>query len=219
MQGLQKTNLGTSLAVFQYLQTLSTKVNSDYFEVLRQKYSEPKIEAMNDAELLGKTAECLLNIHIITGWVLPDDKNYIKILTEQLLFKLKEDFYMLNFSEISFAFRKSVGKKDWGKNMNLELICAVLGEYSIERSVISFEEEKINSKPEQKVYTDEEMLNQRREEIEKAFQAMKKGYYPILHIYFKEVLLTDKLIGVEETIGEFFVRILNSNIENIYEKE
>ncbi len=171
---------------------------------------------MNDAELLAKTAECLLNIHVITGWVLPDDKNYIKVLTEQLCLKLKEDFYMLNFTEIKFAFRKAAGKKDWGKNMNLELVSSVLGEYCLNRSLVSFEEEKVVTVPEQKLYSDEEITNQRREEIEKAFQSMKKGYYPIVHIYFKEVLLNDELIGEKETIGEFFVRKLNSNTENIY---
>lgn len=175
---------------------------------------------MVDAELLGRTAECLLNIHIITGWVLPDDGNYIKILTEQLFLKLKEDFFMLNFSEISYAFRRSVGKKDWGKNMNLELVCSVLGEYSIDRIKISDEEEKINLWPkEQKVYSDEEILNQRRAEIETAFQAMRKGNYPLLHSYFKKVLVEDELMPEEETIGEFFVRRINSPIEKIYEKE
>lgn len=201
------------------MQTLSTKVSNEHLEVLKHKYAEPKIESMNDAELLGRTAECLLNIHIITGWVLPDDKNYIKILTEQFLLKLKEDFYMLNFPEISFAFRKESGKKDWGKNMNLELISTVLGSYCADRSVISLEEEKINTVLEHKIYDDDEILNQRREEIEKTFQAMKKGYYPLLHGYFKEVLFNDELISEEETIGEFFVRKLNSGIENIYQKE
>lgn len=194
-------------------------MDKEYLEVLKLKYSERKIESMNDAELLGKTAECLLHIHIITGWNLPDDKNYIKILTEQLFQKLKEDFYMLNFSEIYFAFRKSVGKQDWGKNTNLELVCGVLCAYCAERSIISFEEEKINNVPEQEVYTDEQILNQRREEIEKSYQAMKKGYYPLLHIYFKDVLLSDELIHEKETLGEFFVRKLNSQTEHIYEKE
>lgn len=185
-------------------------------EVLKHKYLEQRIESLNDLEMLTKTAECLLNIHIITGWVLPDDENYIRILTEQLFQKLKEDFYMLNFSEISYAFRKSVGKIDWGKNMNLELICTVLGEYSLNRAVVSVEEEKVNLTPEQKIYTDDEILNGRRAEIEIAFQAMKKGKYPLLHSYFKEVLLNDEMVQEEETLGEFFVRKLNSNTENIY---
>ena len=74
---------------------------------------------MNDAELLTKVAECLSRIHIITGWNLPDDRNYTKGLTEEFILKLKEDFFMLNFSEILYAFRKNgLGIKDWGKNMN-----------------------------------------------------------------------------------------------------
>lgn len=193
-------------------------MSSEQWEVVKQKYAEPLIKNMNDAELLGRTAECLLHIHIITGWNLPDDKNYIKILTEQLFQKLKEDFNMLNFAEIHFAFRKAVGKKDWGKNTNLELICGVLWEYSVERLAVSCEEEKINTVPTQKIYTDEEILNQRREEIENSFLAMKKGFYPLLHSYFKQVLVDDELMTEEETIGEFFVRRINSQTENIYTK-
>jgi len=192
-------------------------MDNEYLEVLKNKYAERTIRNLNDAELLADTAKCLLNIHVITGWSLPDDKDYIKVLTEQLCLKLKEDFYMLNFSEINFAFRKAVGKQDWGKCMNLELVSSVLGAYCYERSKISFEEEKVITVPEQKLYSDEEILNQRREEIEKAFQAMKKGYYPLLHSYFWQVLYDDDLLKNNiETIGEFFVRKLNSNTENIY---
>lgn len=194
-------------------------MDNSHIEVLKQKYAEPKIETMGDAELLGRTAECLLHIHVCTGWVLPDDKSYIKILTEQLFQKLREDFSMMNFTEIYYAFRKAVGTKDWGKNTNLELICGVLSSYCLNRSIVSFEEEKINTVPEQIIYTDENILNQRREEIEKSFQAMKKGYYPLLHSYFKQVLLDDELMIDEETIGEFFVRKLNSGIQNIYLKD
>ena len=195
-------------------------MDKEHLDVLRFKYTETIIEKMEDPELLSKTAECLLHIHVITGWTLPDDKNYIKVLTEQLCLKLKEDFYMLNFTEIKYAFRKSVGKKDWGKNMNLELICMVLGEYCSDRLMISREEEKLVTAPaEQKIYTDEEILNDRREEIEKAFQAMRKGYCPILHSYFWQVLYDDDLLKNNiETVGEFFVRKLNSNTENIYVK-
>jgi hypothetical protein len=194
-------------------------MGNDHLEVLKNKYSEPTIDKMNDAELLANTADCLLNIHVITGWTLPDDKNYIKVLIEQLCLKLKEDFYMLNFSEIKYAFRQAVGKQDWGKNMNLELVCTVLGNYSYERSIVSFEEEKINNKPVQIVYTDEEINNQRRGEIENSFQAMKNGYYPLLHSYFKPILVSDELMNEEETIGEFFVRKLNTNAENIYVRQ
>ena len=208
-----------NLAVSQYLQKLSTKVDSEHLQVLQQKYAAPQIKDLADAELLAKTAECLLHIHVITGWSLPDDKSYIKVLTEQLFQKLKEDFYMLNFSEIYFAFRKAVGKQDWGKNTNLELICAVLSSYCFDRSIVSFEEEKINSKPEQRIYSDEEILNQRRAEIEKAFQAMKRGHYPIIHIYFESILVKDGFMEEGVTAAEFFVYALGMSYEHLYVKE
>lgn len=212
--------MGTNQEVSQYLQRLSTKINDEFnLEVLKNKYAESKIENLSDVELLTKTAQCLLNIHVVTGWNLPDDKDYIKILTEQFLNKLKEDFHMLNFSEIYFAFRKAVGKKDWGKNINLELICSVLGAYCVDRSIVSFEEEKINSMPEtMKIYTDEEILNERRGEIEFAFQAMKRGKLPLIHIYFEKVLKEDGLFIEGENVSEFFVRKLNNQSENIYKR-
>lgn len=206
----------------EYLQKLSEKLSKDDIQVIEKKYAEKQIEQMDDTELLTKVAECLLRIHIITGWNLPDDKNYIQALTEEFMLKLKEDFFMMNFIEVVYAFRKNgLGIKDWGKNMNLDLVCNVLGVYCEERTRLSMEEESLALKknpPVQKIYTDEEILNQRRGHIEIAYQAMRSGNYPILHIYFPEVLHMDGLIprSTDEAMNEFFVDALGKGIENIY---
>lgn len=193
-------------------------------QVIQHKYAGKRIGEMQDTELLTKVAECLLRIHIITGWNLPDDKVYVQTLTEELLIKLKDSFYMLNFSEIVFAFRKNgLGIKDWGKNMNLDLICNVLGVYCEDRLRLSLEEERIASIKEavQVIYTDEQILNQRRGHIEAAFQCMKTGRIPVMHIYFPEVLHMDGLItrAVDEAMTEFFVKALSDGRQNIYVKE
>lgn len=172
---------------------------------------------MTGPELTSKAAQCLLRVHVITGWNLPDDQNYIQLLTEEFCKKLQEDFETFNFCEIVYAFRKSVGIKDWGKNMNLELVCQVLSSYSLEHSRVSLEEEKL-IQPVQKIYSDEEILNERRSHIELAFQAMRKGKLPILHDYFIEVLTGDSYLNPEETIQEFFVRKLGTT-ESLYKKE
>ncbi len=100
-----------------------------------------------------------------------------------------ENFSCLYFSNIMNAYR------DWAKQ---------------EIKYVSRET------PEQKVYTDEEILNQRRGEIETFYQALRKGYLPILHIYFEEVLIKDNLLNEGENVEQFFVRKLNSQAENIY---
>jgi|SRR5665213_778156 len=80
--------------------------------------------------------------------------------------------------------------------------------------------------PAQKIYTDKEILNQRRGEIESAYQAIRTGHTPIIHVYFWEVLAYDELESTEdsifyikkESVEDFFVRKINSGAENIYTK-
>lgn len=179
---------------------------------------------MNDAEILTNVAEVLLRIHVITGWSLPNDEAYMKILVEEFMLKLKEDFDCLNFVEVVYAFRKNgLGIKDWGKNMNLDIVCNVLSFYSDERITASFEEEKISGSKELKqvLYTDEEINNQRRGHIEAAYQCMRNGRVPVMHIYFPEVLHMDGLISrqTDEAMTEFFVERLSSSANNIYINE
>ena len=82
-----------------------------------------------------------------------------------------------------------------------------------------------DTKKVQKIYSDEEILNQRRGQIESAYQAIRSGHLPILHNYFFEVLYADELLAwnkscagelCNETVEEFFVRKINSGAENIY---
>lgn len=202
------------------MQTLSTKIGSEDVAILEKKYSDTPISKMTDPEILTKAAECILRIHVITGWNLPDDKAYIQVLTEEFVLKLKEDFYMLNFSEITFAIRRASGKKDWGKNMNLELISTVLGEYCHERERLSSEEERFLPPPEQKILTSDQLDDLTRKDIQLAFKCMKNGRIPIItEESFIEVLTKDNLLKEGENISDFFVRALGSGQEDIYVKD
>lgn len=185
-------------------------------KIIKYKYSGPQIKNIHETELLEKVMLLLLNINIITGWVLPTNE-YLGPLINQFLKKLQENYEMLNFEEIEFAIRNSgTIIKDWGKEMNLALIDEVLVPYSFQRFELSKIEEKIkNPEPIQKIYTDEEILNIRRGEIEQAFQALKKGGMPIIHVYFHEVLKQDGFIIEGLTIDEFFVKALGT-FENLY---
>lgn len=189
-------------------------------KLIRLKYAAPQIDSLNDPEIKKWSMALLLKIHIITGWVIPGSQ-LMNILVDQFEKKLMEDYHLLNTEEIEYAFRKGgTVIKDWGKDMNLNLIDQVLVPYVENRLQASANEEKRKSRPPpQKIYTDAEILNERRSQIEQAFQAMRKGFYPILHSYYQEVLTGDELLKEGETLADFFVRKLNSNTQNIYQAE
>lgn len=205
--------------VSEYLCKLSTRIPSDLMTIVQQKYISLPISKMDNAEILTRAAEALTRIHVITGWNLPNDKGFIKILIDELVTKLKADFYMMNFDEVIFAFRKyGVGVIDWGKNMNLDLICTVLGKYCHDREQASFYEEQKASQPEQKVYTDDELLDMQRGWIEQAYQAMRKGYIPLIYDCFPEILVKDGFIKEPEEMNQFFVLCLGRDVKNLYTK-
>lgn len=189
--------------------------------IIQKKYAAKQIRQMNDQELSLWPKALLLKIHVITGWVIPAS-DLLNILIDQFQKKLIEDYGNLNTEEVEYAFRKSgTVIKDWGKEMNLNLIDQVLIPYLQERIEASANEEKGKHPPVQKIMTEEEITNERRGHIESAFQAMKDGRLPIMHIYFPEVLHMDGLIPAanEEAMTEFFVEALGKGRENIYIKE
>lgn len=186
------------------------------------KYSDTPIAMMADVELRTRLLKVLKRIHVITGWNLPQDQEYTGLLLDELHAKLKESFDMLNLREIVAAFRENgIGVKDWGKNMNLDLVCNVLGVYCEKRARLSLEEERLQNPPEQKLYNEDQILNERRGHIEMAFRGMKRGHIPVMYEYFPEVLHHDGFIAeaTEEKMNEFFVQALNTGRENIYEQE
>jgi hypothetical protein len=174
---------------------------------------------MNHVETGTWAKALLLKIHVITGWVIPGNE-LLNILVDQFEKKLKEDYGHFNVEEIEYAFRKhGTAVKDWGKQMNLSLIDEVLIPYLHIRHEASENERKRNFRaPEQRIFTDEEIQNERREHIELAFQAMKAGKMPIIHVYFAEVLEADGHLKENEKVADFFVRVLGQNLPNIYVK-
>lgn len=173
-------------------------------------------------ELLTDAAQCLLSIHVITGWVLPDDKDYVKELTNEFRLKLAEDFETLNFQEVKYAFRRAAGKKDWGKNMNLALLSEVLAEYSDDRRRASAEEERLISKPPvQKIYSDEQLENFQRMDIENFYQRCRAGIVPTnIPGYFLPMLIKDGFMAEgSDDMAAFFSDKLNKGIEQLYHDE
>ena len=173
---------------------------------------------MTEPELNTKIGEAVLRIHVITGWAIPSDKVYLQILTEEIRNLLSESFSDLNFQEVIFAFRQSKAQ-DYGKNMNLDLIRTVLSEYRKKREEVSAKEETA-VKPPEKRYTDEELKNIQRQDIENFYQRFRKGSVEEVPEYFEEVLKSDKLFQIlgGETVGHFFSLCLSKGVVNLYQK-
>lgn len=172
---------------------------------------------MMDKDLLKVAAsKIILKICVITGWSIDDE--FYELLKEEFELKLVQSYPTVNVDEMAYAFRNNTEVKDWGKTLNLSLIDEVMMPYLAHRFEISKIEEQIKEIPVQRIYTDEEILNQRRAEIEIAFQAMKRGYFPIIHRYFSEVLIEDGFIKEEKEMSAFFSKSI-ATAEKLYEKQ
>lgn len=193
----------------------------DEVAIIEKKYASKRICEMNPAEVLAKVIAVITRIHVITGWTIPDDKEYIRILAEELKEKLTEDFSQMNFDEIIHAFRSiGTGIKDWGKSMNIALVDEVLKEYAFKRFELSQQEEKLKVAPEQRIYTKIELTNIQRADIEAFYQRCLKGIIPPLELpdYFKEVLVEDGLMKENDDLHGFFSLKINNGVKNIYER-
>lgn len=96
-------------------------------------YSSKRIRDLSDVELSKKAKELLLRIHVVTGWTIPDNE-ILLLLVDEFQKKLVNDYAEINDNEIMQAFRQyGTTLKDWGKNMNLNLIEVVMTQYLNER--------------------------------------------------------------------------------------
>lgn len=198
---------------------MSLQVMDDEKRMLAKKYAGKQICHMDEKEISLWPKALLLKIHIITGWVIPGTE-LLNILVDQFQKKLVEDYGNLNTEEIEYAFRRSgTTIKDWGKEMNLNLIDQVLIPYLNERMQVSAKEEKLKHPPEQVIYTDEEIHNQRRGHLEMCYQVLRRGKMPIIFPYYAEVLVQDGFIEKPEDMDQFFSDCLGKGIENLYVKE
>jgi hypothetical protein len=188
--------------------------------MLQLKYAAPSIQVMRPEDFISVAKVLLLKIHVITGWVIPDNE-LMNVLVDQFQKKLQETYFNLNPDEIEYAFRQhGTIIEDWGKQMNLNLIDKVLLPYLNQRLYLSADEEKKVPPPEQKIYSDDEIDNQHREDVEAFFQRLRKGMVPerIPH-YYKSIMVKDKLMDEQESLSTFFTRMLESESTNIYIKE
>jgi len=199
------------------LQISKKLLECDEDKLIELKYSAPKIGSLSKNDVFVQSKALLLKIHVITGWTLPTGE-ILNILIDQFQKKLVEDYPSLNVEEVEYAFRHSgTSVEDFGKEFNLNLIDKVLWPYEVRRREASRHEEQMKPPPQKKTYDPEEVLNQYRYDIETAFQAIRKGYKPIIHIYFAETLIQDGLMKNGENINDFLVSVVNDpNRKNLY---
>jgi hypothetical protein len=98
---------------------------------------------MSAGELDNWAMALLVKIHVITGWVIPEDEGHMNILVDQFRKKLTESYANVNTDETEYAFRVyGTTVKDWGKSMNLSLIDEVMIPYLEQRAEVSKVEEQ-----------------------------------------------------------------------------
>lgn len=188
-------------------------------KILALKYTRKQIGQMNEHEVSGWGKALLVKIHVITGWTIPGAE-LLNILVDQFQKKLVESYPQMNPDEIEYAFRSGgTVVKDWGKAMNLALIDEVLIPYLEERKRLSHElEERKTPPPAARIYTDEELLNIQRGDVEAFFSRLQAGWVPNgpTPQYFADVLRKDGLLKPGETSDQFFTRKLQEGAKNIY---
>lgn len=184
--------------------------------ILALKYASKHFASLSETEIRLYATKLLITISLITGWSLPEEDTHLQILIDQLSLKLKEGYSNLNVDEIEYSFR-NYPVKDWGKNLNLNLIDEVMEGYREKRSEVSRMEESKAAPVEQTIYSEDDIKNFRRIEINEAFKNIKKGYKPLVHKYFEEVLKEDELLREGESFADFVIRRFQS--ENIYIKQ
>lgn len=160
------------------LQQKSDLLNQEEKKLLSVKYQMQRIESIHPDDLLKHTKGLLFKIHVITGWIIPNEELYKNVLIDQLYKKLIEDYQDCSIAEIEYAFRSyGTTVKDWGKNMNLQQFDEVMIKYKNARYCLSELEEKlkIDTEVKNKIPTEDEVLMMRRELIEDKYQSFLAG--------------------------------------------
>lgn len=180
----------------------------------------PPIYNLDPVQRLTAIKYLILEISVITGWPVPqaEVKN---ILVKEFENLLMESFPLINVQEIGLAFRKYGTRiKDWGKEMNLSLITAVLDSYWEERTETKQSSNLgLLNQPETHIWTDEEMDNEIRGKIQAYLDYKWEGKKNPLWIeHWGEVLVKDGFIRDITQVDDFLSYLFEKQIKLIYEK-
>lgn len=137
-----------------------------------------------------------------------------------------ENFGGHRIEEIKLAFEMAIAGKleiepkdvKCYENFSCAYFSSIMNAYRL-WSVEAARQLVIDMPPSQTLYTDAQLDDQQREDIEHFYQRLRKGQVPyaIPH-YFKAMLVKDKIMKEEDNIAAFFTTKLGNAIENIYKK-
>lgn len=185
-------------------------------KVLELKYAAVPFGRMDHETLMLNAKALLAKIHVIVGWTIPDNE-LRTILGDQFAKKLVESYPNVNHQEMEFAFRKSTGVQDWGKNMNLALIDEVMLPYLDQRRDISDQEERLmiteqNALPAPPM-SEEEVMDM----AESTWIALKN--YALLPIRAYDILYRNGKIKLSDQQKTEIKRLVNLRLDQMLKED
>lgn len=119
-------------------------------ELLKAKYSGLRIKELSNEPDFGNSVKILLaRICAATGWRMPDNDFMRNALIKEFEAYCSESCKDMTLEEIPYAIRNyGLEIRDWGKDINLQLINAPISDYLAARKELSsFEEMKALEEP------------------------------------------------------------------------
>lgn len=151
---------------------------------------------------------------------LPDDTETVVLFDH-----IKENFGGHRIAEIKLAFEMAIGGKldlktedvKCYENFSCAYFSTIMNAYrkwsaEAARQVIT------ETPPAQTIYTDQQLEDQQRGDIEAFYQRLRKGQIPYrIPEYFKPLLVKDGLMTEGQEMAAFFSEKLGKGIEKLYE--
>ena len=121
-------------------------------------------------------------------------------------------------SEIEFAFRNYGAKENFGKELNLGFIKAVLDQYNgVYQEAQRYASETPQNAFKTQIFSDEDMDNEIRGKIQSYLGYLWEGKSNPLYLpHWSEVLIKDGFIRDAEQTEDFFKYCLTNQIKTIY---
>ena len=186
-------------------------------QVLDLKYKAPRFNKLSETDLQVTARALLFKIHVVTGWVMSEDKTHREVLLDQFAKKLVESYSTINSEEFEYAMRTYGPEiKDWGKQMNLSLIDEVMAQYGAYRREISNREEqkasRITEAPKQSDITNQDWYNETKKQVKE--KKLTVDFVPVE--LYEWALKNDLIDPTKEEKWDYFLQAINLRQSKIY---
>lgn len=113
-------------------------------EIIKKKYSGPRINSVEPTELKKFAKAILFRIHTITGWKIPDDPIYLNTIVSEFQQYLTEQCSDLTTEEFVYAVRTfGLNVESWGNSINISLVNKPIQIYREKRAAVSDREREL----------------------------------------------------------------------------